>query len=220
MNPYIDEATGTHFNKLGIRDREALHQVEYAVTDLRVAELLVKPIPGRFDLDHLKQVHAHIFQDLYEWAGKERTLNFSKRDALEPNWTSPFAPANHIKDIASEVARDLKSWDYLKGLKQDDFTAGLTTVYVKVNYMHPFPEGNGRSTQTLLSQLAREAGYDLNFANVDKGDWNHAAGRSMPQRNLSDPNQWRRPDSALIHDAFKRIVEPLRERDKSHNLER
>ena len=82
MTPYIDAATGTHFNKLGIRNRDNLHQVEYAVTDLRIAELMVKPIPGRFDLDHLKQVHAHVFQDLYEWADKERTLNFSKRDAV------------------------------------------------------------------------------------------------------------------------------------------
>ena len=114
MTPYIDAATGTHFNKLGIRNRDNLHQVEYAVTDLRIAELMVKPIPGRFDLDHLKQVHAHVFQDLYEWADKERTLNFSKRDA---------------------VSRDLKSWDYLKGLNQSDFTAGVTTVYVKLNYM-------------------------------------------------------------------------------------
>ncbi len=220
MNPYIDETTGTHFNKLGIRNRDDLHQVEYAVTDLRIAELMVKPISGRFDLDHLKQVHVHIFQDLYEWAGKERTLNFSKRDALDPNWTSPFAPADKIREIADAVSRDLKSWDNLKGLNQSDFTAGITTVYVKLNYMHPFPEGNGRSTQTLLTQLAREAGYDLNYANVDKDQWNHAAGRSMPQRNVKDPSYWRKSDTGPIQETFKRIVEPLREREKSPNLER
>jgi fido (protein-threonine AMPylation protein) len=147
-------------------------------------------------------------------------MNFSKRDALEPYWTSPFAPASKISEIADSVSADLKSWDYLKGLKQDEFTAKLTTVYVKINYMHPFPEGNGRSTQTLLSQLAREAGYDLNFANVDRKDWNHAAGRSMPQRNVKEPSHWRKPDTAPIHEAFKRIVEPLRERQKTTNLER
>lgn len=147
-------------------------------------------------------------------------MNFSKRDALEPWWTSPFAPADHIKDIASEVARDLKAWDYLKGLKQEDFTAGLTTTYVKLNFMHPFPEGNGRSTQTLMTQLAREAGYDLNYGNVDKDRWNHAAARSMPQRNIKEPGHWRKADVGPIQEAFKRIVEPLRERDKSPNLGR
>jgi fido (protein-threonine AMPylation protein) len=55
VNPYIDEATGTHFNKLGIRSRDELHQVEYAVTDLRIAELLVKPIPGRMTSTTSKQ---------------------------------------------------------------------------------------------------------------------------------------------------------------------
>jgi len=54
VNPYIDPDTGAFYNKLGIKDPDELHQVEYAVTDLRIAELLVKPIPGKFDLEHLK----------------------------------------------------------------------------------------------------------------------------------------------------------------------
>jgi cell filamentation protein len=84
VNPYIDEATGTHFNKLGIRSRDELHQVEYAVTDLRIAELLVKPIPGRYDLDHLKAVHAHVFQDLYEWAGSIGNSNAPQSPTTRP----------------------------------------------------------------------------------------------------------------------------------------
>ena len=207
-------------NKLGIRNRDDLLEVEYVVTDLRVAELRVNPIAGRYDLDHLKKVHEHIFQDLYEWAGKERTVNFSKLDAVDPEWSSRFAPHDKIRNIGESVSNDLKSWNNLKGLNQPDFAAGITAVYVKENYMHPFPQGNGRSTQTMLSQLAREAGYDLNFANVDRDDWNHAAARSMPQRNRADPTLMRKADVTLIQDAFKRIVELLREREKPQNLER
>ena len=51
------------------------------------------------------------------------------------------------------------------------------------NHTHPFPEGNGRNTQTLLSQLARDAGYELRFANIDKRSWDMAVARSMPQVN-------------------------------------
>ena len=220
MNPYIDPATGTHYNKLGIRNRDDLQHVEYAVTNMRIAELLLKPIPGRFDLEHLKAIHRHIFQDIYEWAGKERTVNFSKRDADDPKWKSPFAPTAKIHDIAHSITDDLRSWNYLRGLGQSEFVAGITTVYLKANYMHPFPEGNGRSTQTLLTQLAREAGYDLDFSKVDKDQWNHAAARSIPQRNVDDPHQWRRPNPELMHEVFKRIVEPIRERTPPRDLER
>ncbi|CAH0356034.1 Fic family protein [Aquabacterium sp. CECT 9606] len=215
MNPYIDPTTGAHYNKLGIRDRDDLREVEYAVTDLRIAELRVNPIQGKFDLDHLKKVHEHIFQDLYEWAGKERTVNFSKRDAEEPEWASHFAQARKIKDVSDSINDDLKAWNYLKGMNQSDFTAAITAVYVKVNYMHPFPEGNGRSTQTFMSQLAREAGYELKYDKVDKDDWNHAAARSMPQKNRADPDMTRKADVSLIQDVFKQIVEPIRDRDKA-----
>lgn len=222
MNPYIDPDTGAFYNKLGIKDPEALHQVEYAVTDLRIAELLVTPVKGKFDLEHLGAIHEHIFQDLYPWAGQVRTLNISKRDPEDPNWKSVFAPASSIKDVADVIAEDLHASNYLKGLKQADFTAELAALYSKANYMHPFAEGNGRSTQTFLTLLAREAGYELNFGNVSKEEWNVAAARSMPQRHVRDPGFTRRQDTRPIHQAFAKIVEPQRSRTREpgHELER
>ena len=65
------------------------------------------------------------------------------------------------------------------------------------NHIHPFPEGNGRSTQTLLSQLAREAGYELRFANIDKRSW------------VREPLLTRPADAKPIRAAFKAIVVPL-----------
>jgi cell filamentation protein len=222
VNPYIDPDTGAFYNKLGIKDPDELHQVEYAVTDLRIAELLVKPIPGKFDLEHLKAVHTHIFQDLYEWAGQVRTLDFSKRDPADPNWKSPFAPAASINDVADVITSELQHAGYLKGMKQAEFTAELAATYVKLNYMHPFNEGNGRSTQTFLTLLARDAGYELNYGNVSKDEWNQAAARSMPQTHVRDPGFKRRPDVAPIHEAFAKIVEPQRTRvrEPDRDLER
>lgn len=212
MNPYIDPKTGAHFNKLGITDRAELREVEYAVTDLRIAQLRLHAPKGQFDLDHLRTVHRHIFQDLYEWAGKDRTVNFSKRDAADPDWAGHFAPAKRIDVIAASINEDLKSKNFLRGLDQKDFATGITALYAQVNWLHPFVEGNGRSTQTFISQLANEAGYELNFAKVDKDEWNHAAARSMPQRNRADPTLTRKPDTRLIEAAFHKIVEPIRER--------
>lgn len=220
MNPYIDSATGTHFNKLGIVDADLLHLAEYHITNLRVAELALKPIPGRFDLDHLRAVHRHVFSDIYDWAGQIRTVDISKRDPAEPAWTSPFAPAQHIRPLMADLANDIAAWGNLRRLDTDDFAGAMTLVYVRMNYVHPFPEGNGRSTQTLLSQLAREAGYDIDYSRLDKHDWNLAAARSMPQRRVSDPTQTRRGDAGRIHAAFKRIVTPIRQVDRPSDRDR
>ena len=77
------------------------------------------------------------------------------------------------------------------------------------NHTHLFPEGNGRSTQTLLSQLARDAGYELRFANIDKRSWDVTVARSMPQVSAREPLLTWPADAKPIHAAFKAIVVPL-----------
>ena len=210
MNPYVDPTTRVNFNRLGITDSRVLQVAEYQATAIRIQQL---------DLAPMCAVHRYIFQDVYEWAGKERTLNLSKVDPVETWWKSRFAPHDRIAELAGQMAGEIKAWNRLKGLSQADFTAGITKVYVTANHTHPFPEGNGRSTQTLLSQLALDAGYELRFANIVKRSWDMAAARSMPQVNAREPLLTRPADAKLIHAAFKVIVVPL-ERVRQADLER
>ena len=209
MNPYVDPNTRVNFNRLGITDSRVLQIAEYQATAIRIQELDLAPLAGDFGLEHWRAVHRHIFQDVYDWAGKERTLNLSKVDPVETWWKSRFAPHDRIAELTGQMAGEIKAWNRLKGLGRADFTAGITKVYVMANHTDPFPEGNGRSTQTLLSQLARDAGYELRFANVDKRSWDIAAARSILQVNAREPLLTRPADAKLIHAAFKAIVVPL-----------
>jgi cell filamentation protein len=220
VNPYADPETGTPRNKLGLVDRAALAKVEYQATHIRIAQLREKPIEGNFDLPHLREIHRHIFQDIYEWAGKERTINFSKGDPIEPWWSSAFARKEHIPMIAESVSSDLAAWDNLKGLGKEEFAKRLAAIYVKINHMHPFPEGNGRSTQTFMAQLALEAGYHVQYGKIDPKLWNAAAARSMPQVNTHEPGQRREADPRLIGRVFLHIVEPTRAKQIELSLQR
>lgn len=65
-------------NKLDIRDPNKLQIFERKLTMLRLLELIDKPIEGKFDLKHLQAIHAYIFQDVYDWAGKIRTVDIAK----------------------------------------------------------------------------------------------------------------------------------------------
>lgn len=214
MNPYIDDRTGAHFNKLGISDPAQLRQVEYALTEFRVIQLRLAPVQGNFDLEHLKQIHHHIFKDLYEWAGKERTFNFSKGDPDNPGWRTRFARHEDIQTLGRSVAQDVANWNGFKGLKKEDFALALSAVYIKLNAQHPFVEGNGRSTQAMLAQLARQAGYNLDFSKIDPHEWNRAAARSMPQYKVKEPLLVRPPDTLPIQKVFSQIVEPIQSRPK------
>lgn len=74
-DPYTDPLTGILRNKLGITDGALLDEVERRVTTQRLRQGAPK---GKFDFAHLKAIHHHLFQDLYEWAGEPRTVEISK----------------------------------------------------------------------------------------------------------------------------------------------
>jgi cell filamentation protein len=172
VDPYAYPGTDVLKNKPGIRNEQVLRTFEYEQTARRAQELNRKPIAGEFDLDHLKAIHKHLFQDVYAWAGEVRTVNISK-DALG------FAPAPYIESYGRTVAADLAKENYLKGLGKPKFVERLAHHFTELNVLHPFREGNGRSTREFVGQLARNAGYELDQTRIDnsKDQWNQAAAR-------------------------------------------
>lgn len=77
-DPYVYPGTDVLKNKPGLRDSEAVRRYEYEQTVSRAAELQASPVAGKFDLQHLKAIHKHLFQDVYAWAGEVRTVNIAK----------------------------------------------------------------------------------------------------------------------------------------------
>ena len=77
-DPYVYAGTSVLRNLLGIRDPQELEKVERQLVRERPLEDIPK---GDFDLRHLKAIHHHLFQDVYEWAGKIRTVEISKGES-------------------------------------------------------------------------------------------------------------------------------------------
>ena len=87
-------------NKLDIRDLDKLHVFERKLTMLRLLELMDKPINGKFDFKHLQAIHKYIFQDIYDWAGKVRTVDIAKGNM--------FCNVRFIDSQADEIFRSLR----------------------------------------------------------------------------------------------------------------
>lgn len=173
-DPYTYPGTRTLRNIPGIRDDGVLRDYEYERSELRIAQLRDNPIPGKFDLDHLKAIHAHVFQDVYEWAGKTRTVNISKN-------SDSFCQPAFIESYAKQVSGQLAKENGLQGLEKPQFVERLALYYSDWNALHPFREGNGRATRELIGQMARSAGYELDQTRIDndKDRWNAAARSSF-----------------------------------------
>ena len=154
------EGTTCLINKLDIRDEKQLDIMESHITLAKISILQQNPINGNFDFEHYKAIHKFIFEDLYDWAGIPRTVDLSKKGTL-------FVKAENIEEIAAACFKRLKNQNYFKDLDMDDFVEKMTDFYCVTNNLHPFREGNGRTQRVFLSQLALNAGYEMDFANMD-----------------------------------------------------
>lgn len=147
-------------NKFDIRDEEKLNEVESILVSAKYAEWMKAPRAGTFDFAHYKIIHQFLFSDLYDWAGQIRTVNISKKGAM-------FTAAEDIESQAQLVFTRLKDCNYFCGLPHDEFVEEIVDFYCTTNALHPFREGNGRTQRAFLTQLVRNAGYEINFASMD-----------------------------------------------------
>jgi cell filamentation protein len=187
---YIDPETGILRNKLGLRTQKELSEAEYAHTINRSMQLSKKPIQGNFDLKHLQAIHKHQFHDVYEWAGKLRTVNISKGNTL-------FARTEYLESCMKDIHRNLEKNNFLRGMDKKEFVQKFTDVYGDINALHPFREGNGRTTRQFMAQLAEQAGYTLDQSIIEKNkdEWNKVSEQSNFGR--------MEPLKAILNDAIQ-----------------
>lgn len=144
-------------------------QREAALVFARIKELYVAPLEGAFDLPHLQAHHAYIFQDLsHHQPGVIRgdTDGWSKHRRLEGSPISYGVSYAH-RDIASKAAAVLDHVagpSALRGLGPDEMATKLAGLYGDLDHAHCFYEGNSRTLREFFRNLAREAGYRLDWA--------------------------------------------------------
>lgn len=92
-DPYTYENSTVLVNKLDLREQDELDAYEAEISNARSGE----PLPdGELDLPHYCSIHHHLFQDVYDWAGKPRTVRMSKQG-------NPFCYPEHIESQAKKL---------------------------------------------------------------------------------------------------------------------
>ena len=155
-------------NKLGINDSLELAREEERLTKKRALELYDNKILANFEVGTfagLKAIHGYLFQDIYPFAGKMRTVNIAKGHFR-------FAPVLYLEDALRNIDR----------MPQNTYEH-IIEKYVEMNVAHPFREGNGRSTRIWLDAILKnELGQVIDWSKIDKEDYLFAMERS-PVRN-------------------------------------
>ena len=147
-------------NYFNIKDRSNLKKVEIFISSVRVADLFVNPLNMGFSFDYLKALHNKLFGDIYPSAGMIRNKDESKR--------SEVCKSIYIEKMAADIFEKLSASKYLKGLDDiDEFINELAYFMGEMEALHPFLDGNGRTTRYFFTGLARNAGYDIIWSATD-----------------------------------------------------
>lgn len=151
-------------NKLGITNSADLAKEEEKLSKKRAVELFEKGLLSLADagsFSSLQKIHEYLFQDIYNFAGKIRTVNIAKGSFR-------FAPVVYLQDALKHI----------ENMPQSTFDE-IIKKYVEMNVAHPFREGNGRSTRIWLDLiLKKELNKVVDWRRVDKNDYLLAMERS------------------------------------------
>lgn len=202
VDPYVYPGTQVLINRAGITDPIKADEHERRSTLARRRELDTAPIEGSFDLAHLKAIHRALYQDVWDWAGETRTVNIAKG-------SSHFHEHTAIETAFVVINGFLKRSSLLNPDVDDEtFVAECADLLEKINYVHPFREGNGRTQRAYLDQIAAISGRTLSWRNVSRADNERA---SIKAFNLASGE----PLRSVIREALEPPMDGLSLADES-----
>lgn len=159
-DPYCYPGTTVLKNLADIRDQATLEAFEDDMASQRAEE----PSPaGRLSVSHYKALHHHLFQDVYPWAGRFRTVRTSKGGSM---FCYPENIPGEMRRLFAELQRD----GFLQGLTADAFAQRTAHFLAELNAIHPFREGNGRTQLAYLTLLAEKAGHPIDLDRMNPED--------------------------------------------------
>lgn len=151
-------------NKLGITDFAELARMEEKISKLKAMQLFEDGVLDRMEAGSfraLADIHQALFEDIYDFAGKVRTVNLAKGNFR-------FAPVMYLEAALANIEK----------MPQSTFDE-IVEKYVEMNVAHPFREGNGRAARIWLNViLKKELKQVIDWNRVDKNNYFLAMERS------------------------------------------
>lgn len=151
-------------NKFNIADSSELARVEEKISKTKALELFETGLLDTFEVGTFKglaQIHKYLFDSIYDFAGKIRTVNIAKGSFR-------FVPVMYLETALANIEK----------MPQSTYDE-IIEKYVEMNIAHPFREGNGRSTRIWLDAIfKKELKMVVDWSMVDKNDYLLAMERS------------------------------------------
>ena len=155
----VEQSLREYYVEKGKQDSINHNELECDFVSMRIVELLDK---NNFELsvDYLKYIHKYLFQDIYEFTGEFRKIDFSKHEKILNNDSVAYGD---FKTLTESLEYDitLEKDKHYKNMSIVDVIKNITDFSSSIWQVHPFREGNTRTTAVFIEKYLINLGYNV-----------------------------------------------------------
>ena len=159
-DPYILE-DGTLKNLLGIKDYHELNKAERDIGFIKLSNI-EETFSSNFDTPFFQNIHKHIFKDIFSWAGNFRTVPIYKEEVVIPGLSLEYSDYRKIPQELDQCFSKFNEVDW-SILNIDEKSRKFTELLAKLWRIHPFRDGNTRTTMAFASLFAKKHDFPMDF---------------------------------------------------------
>ena len=159
-DPYVYE-NGVLKNKLNIQDYDQLNKAEADIGFIKLINIDSIRI-DYFDEETLKRLHRHIFEDIFEWAGKYRVMPLFKEELVLPGCSINYS---EYREISSDLKKRLNEINSIvwQNLDTNEIANMFARELALIWRVHPFRDGNTRTILSFAYLYAKEHGFPFDM---------------------------------------------------------
>ncbi|AUI80027.1 MULTISPECIES: Fic/DOC family protein [Lactiplantibacillus] len=172
------QPNGTLRNLLGITNAATLQKIEYKISTQQQQALIQnqyrlpngQQLTGR-KIEEMKLINAYLLDQIYDWAGHYREVDFNKTmDGV----VTFFHPVALFGNAELDIQRQLDDYAQLPD-DREKIAQALGSLVTEINMFHPFREGNGRTPRLFTAVLARQHGFEINYTQEQQAAYMRAS---------------------------------------------
>lgn len=171
-DPYLYDDVPVLRNKAGIKIQEQLDKFEYDITFVNLMSIdNCLDINKKIDFNYLKKLHKYIFGDIYEWAGDIRSVPIAKAEVILGGATIYYSSPSEIEKDANKIISEMNKIHW-GNMSHEEIADKFSRCIAALWQVHPFREGNTRTTMIFASHYAEQNGFYMD-RNVFLDNSNH-----------------------------------------------
>ena len=156
-----------------------------------------------FSPEQLFSIHRRLFEDIYRFAGKIRDYNISKQEWVLKGKSVVYAGSDMIRDTLNYDFDTERRFNY-SGLGIDKSIRHITEFIANLWQIHPFGEGNTRTTAVFTIKYLRSLGFDVNNTLFAENSWYFR--NALVRANYADIQKGVYEDKSHLEKFFRNLL--------------